>query len=483
METTTAAKRPKIVMAGATGFVGTQLRRALRTDYDLICLTRSTAGLKQNAKASPEEWRSCDLFSLLELENSLKGADYAIYLVHSMLPSARLMQGTFADLDLIMADNFARAAQLNGIKQILYLGGLIPDLEELSPHLASRLEVEEALGSGRTPVTALRAGLIVGPGGSSFRIVVNLVNRLPFMTLPGWTRTRTQPIAIQDVVRAFTIALGNPAYFNSHYDIGGPDIMTYREMLNRTAAVIGRKRVMLNVPFFSPRLSTLWVSLFGGASRSLVGPLVESLRHPMLAKPNPLQAALGPDVVAFEDSLRASLDDRGHLLPNPRDKIRPIDDQSIRQERRVRSVQRMTLPADKSACWVTEEYYRWLPKLVRPFLRCHYGEDGKLSLSLIFRKWRLIEFTHSPERSSEDRQLLYITGGFLAQTRSNRKGRIEFREMLDRRCVLAAIHDYTPTLPWLIYSKTQALFHLFVMSRFGRHLKRIDEGDDQIAAK
>jgi hypothetical protein len=132
---------------------------------------------------------------------------------------------------------------------------------------------------------------------------------------------------------------------------------------------------------------------------------------------------------------------------------------------------------------VTEEYYRWLPKLVRPFLRCHYGEDGKLSLSLIFRKWRLIEFTHSPERSSEDRQLLYITGGFLAQTRSNRKGRIEFREMLDRRCVLAAIHDYTPTLPWLIYSKTQALFHLFVMSRFGRHLKRIDEGNDQIAAK
>lgn len=469
-------------MAGATGFVGTQLRRALRDDFDIICLTRSTAGLKQESGSGPEEWRACDLFSLLELENSLKGADYAIYLVHSMLPSARLLQGSFADLDLIMADNFARAAQHNNLKQILYLGGIIPDIDDLSPHLASRLEVEEALGSGRTPVTSLRAGLIVGPGGSSFRIVVNLVNRLPFMTLPEWTRTRTQPIAIKDVTRAFRTALGNPEYFGKHYDIGGPDVMTYREMLDRTGKVLGRHRVMINVPLFSPRLSILWVSLFGGASRSLVAPLVESLRHEMVARPNPLQDQINPGILSYEDSLKASLDGKGHLLPNPRDKIRPIDNRDIKEARRVRSVQRMTLPARHSAEWVTEEYYRWLPRLVRPFLRCHYGTDNKLQLSFIFRKWLLIEFTFSPERSSEDRQLLYITGGFLAQTKNNRKGRIEFREMLDRRCVIAAIHDYTPKLPWYLYSKTQALFHLFVMRRFGRHLQRVDENAENTAS-
>lgn len=461
-------------MAGATGFVGTFLRRALRQEVNLVCLTRSTAGLQNPPDTANEHWRACDLFSLLELEEALAGADYAIYLVHSMLPSARLLQGSFADLDLIMADNFARAAQRGGVKQIIYLGGLIPETENLSPHLASRLEVEEALASGQTPFTGLRAGLIVGPGGSSFRIVVNLVNRLPFMTLPGWTRTQTQPIAIQDVVRAFQLVIGKPEAYRGYFDIGGPDVMSYREMLHRTAAVLGRRRVLLNVPFFSPRLSTLWVSLFGGASRSLVGPLVESLRHPMVARPNPLQAALQEQgVLSFETSLRASLDPKGRLLPNPRDGFRPLDEKLIREARRVRSVQRMELPPGKSARWVSEEYYRWLPRMVRPFLRCHTGPGGKLQLSLFLRRWLLIEFTHSPERSSPDRQLLYITGGLLARTRNNRKGRIEFREMLDRRCVLTAIHDYTPTLPWLLYSKTQALFHLLVMSRFGAHLKRV----------
>lgn len=469
--------RPTIVMAGATGFVGTRLRMALKKDYNLICLTRSAVSLEQQSRGSEEVWRACDLFSLLELEDALKGADYAIYLVHSMLPSARLMQGTFADLDLIMADNFARAAQHNGLKQILYLGGLIPEVEDLSPHLASRLEVEKALASGTTPVTTLRAGLIVGPGGSSFRIVVNLVNRLPFMTLPGWTRTRTQPIAVADVLRAFFLAIGNTAFYGNHYDIGGPDVMTYRDMLHRTARVLGRKPILLNVPFFSPRLSTLWVSLFGGASRALVGPLVESLRHPMIAEPNALQTALGEAFILFEDSLRASLDDQGRLLPNPRDRVRPMDDKLIRQSRRVRSVQRMNLPPHKTARWVMEEYYRWLPRVVRPFLRCHYQAGGKLSLSVISKRWRLIEFTKSLERSTEDRQLLYITGGLLAQTHNNRKGRIEFREILDRRCVLAAIHDYVPSLPWYLYSKTQALFHLYVMWRFKGHLKTIQDED------
>jgi uncharacterized protein YbjT (DUF2867 family) len=462
--------RPTVVMAGATGFVGGRLRAALRETCRLVCLTRSTARLTSSAGHPNEEWRYCDLFSLLELEQALSGADYAIYLVHSMMPSARLLQGTFSDLDLIMADNFARAARANQLRQIVYLGGLIPEMDTLSPHLASRLEVERALAAGGTPVTALRAGLIVGPGGSSLRIVVNLVRRLPVMLLPEWTLTRTQPIAIDDVVRAVRAVVGNDLYLNGHYDIGGPDVMTYREMLERTARIIGRRRLMLNVPFFTLRLSKLWVTLLGGASRYLVGPLVDSLRHPMVARDNPLQRHIAPRSTGFEEALRASLGRRGHLLPNPRDAYQPRDRHLIRRARRVRSVQRMPLPAGRDAAWVAREYFRWLPRALRPLIVYSEGRDGQSRFSLLHRRLVLIEFTWSNARSTADRVLLYITGGLLARTRDNSKGRMEFREMLDRDCVLVAIHDFTPRIPWYLYSETQARFHLWVMRRFGRHL-------------
>lgn len=465
-------EKPVLVMAGATGFVGTRLRQALREDFRLVCLTRSRAGLERQSANPREQWRQCDLFSLLELEQALAGADYAVYLVHSMMPSARLLQGSFQDLDLIMADNFARAARLNGIRQILYLGGLIPTMDDLSPHLASRLEVEQTLGSGGVPVTALRAGLIVGPGGSSFRIVVNLVKRLPVMILPEWTRTRTQPIAIDDILRAFREAAGNSAYFNNHYDLGGPDVMTYREMLGRTARILGKRRFLVNVPVFSAGLSKLWVAMLGGASRYLVGPLVDSLRHPMVATANPLQAEIEPGAVTFEAALRQSVDPAGSLLPNPRDAQRPSDNRSIRRARRVRSVQRMPLPFARDARWVAREYFSWLPKALAPLVRCIWENEDTVRIHLVAKKALLIEFTYSGERSSPDRQLFYITGGLLARTRNNRKGRIEFREILDRRCLLVAIHDFTPMLPWYLYSQTQARFHLWVMGRFRRYLSQ-----------
>lgn len=465
--------RPIVVIAGATGFVGSSLRRALAEDYRLIGLTRSSAQLEAHRDSAEIKWQRCDLFSLLELEAALVGVDYALYLVHSMLPSARLLQGDFADLDLIMADNFARAAQRAHVKQIVYLGGLIPTRYNLSKHLASRLEVEEALGSGKTPLTSLRASLIVGPGGSSLRIVVNLVRRLPVMLLPQWTRTQTQPIAIQDVVRAFQGCLGKEAFFGRNLDIGGPDVMTYRQMLEHTARALGRKRFFFNVPFFSAGLSKLWVTLLGGASRYLVGPLVDSLKHPMVAHANPLLEQLIPGAVTFQTALRNSLDARGRLRANPRDALRPGDDSAIRRARTVRSVQRLPLPPGHTAHSLAQEYYRWLPRLVRPFLKSESTPDGKLRLSFLRRRWLLIEFTYADYRSSENRQLFYITGGWLARARDNPKGRIEFREMLDRRCMLVAIHDFTPRLPWALYRHTQAIFHLWVMRRFGRYLEKL----------
>lgn len=472
----TEPDKPVVAIAGATGFVGRAVRLALVQDHTVVGLTRSPT------RASlPDEdgvlWRHCDLFSLVELETALEGVDYAIYLVHSMLPSARLVQADFVDLDLILADNFARAAEKNGVSQILYLGGIQPREGELSRHLRSRLEVEATLAARSCPVTALRAGLVVGPGGSSLSMLVNLVRRLPVMLLPKWADSKSAPIAIEDVVRAVRRCVGDPEAYGQAYEIGGPKNLTYREMLISTAEALGKHPPLIGLPVFSPALSRKWISMVSGAPDALVGPLIESLHHSMEPAENPLQNWLKKDGVPFEEALRKSIDAQGRPLPNPRRQIRPGDQNVLQQARTVRSVQRLPLPNNIRATWVAQEYMRWLPLFVWPFLNCRVeGQPPKPQTIRFFLRLTgvcLLELTYAPERSEVDRQLFRITGGWLARVSNHYKGRFEFREVLSGRALIAAIHDFRPRLPWMIYNWTQAMVHLVVMRGFGRHLARI----------
>jgi len=182
LTTPSADERTRVAIAGASGFVGRALLSALSPSHDVIALGRRASAEKTTPGL---EWRACDLFNLRDAERALAGADVAIYLVHSMMPSAQLTQGRFDDLDLICADNFARAAEANGVRHIIYLGGLLPSSgSSLSRHLESRFEVERTLASRGVPVTTLRAGLIIGAGGSSFDMMARLVGRLPFMLGP-----------------------------------------------------------------------------------------------------------------------------------------------------------------------------------------------------------------------------------------------------------------------------------------------------------
>ena len=472
--------RPTVAIAGASGFVGTALRRDLADDVDVVGLTRSPARAAQDDPGDPVEWRHCDLFSLLEVERALQGVDVAVYLVHSMLPSSRLTQGTFADLDLILADNFARAAERSGVRQIIYLSGLLPQTDgELSHHLRSRYEVEQTLASRGVPVTTLRTGLVVGPGGSSLKILVNLVRRLPAMVLPKWTQSNTQPIALQDVVRAIRLVLGRPDEFDGTFDVAGPEVMSYREMMERTAGVMDVDRRMLGIPLITPRLSTLWVSLVTGAPRALAGPLVASLKHDMVVRDNPVQRAIAPEALGFDAALALSLDDNNALLPDPRQSHRRRDDDTIREARLVRSVQRFDLPTGRSAEWAGREYMRWLNTFGGSFLGVDVLEsEGTYRARFFVRPLSkpVLELTHSPDRSEPDRALFYVTGGLLAQTGGTRpRARLEFREVLGGDCLLAAIHDFAPRLPWGLYRLTQAVAHLFVMHQFGRHLERLDD--------
>jgi uncharacterized protein YbjT (DUF2867 family) len=447
----------KILVSGASGFIGKSLVRMLlaETEHEIIALSR----YDRTSDHPRLKWIRCDLFSLKDLMNAMEGVDVAYYLVHSMLPSASLSQGTFYDYDLLLADNFRRAAESFKIKHIVYLGGMIPETENLSWHLKSRLEVEQALRGTNIPVTALRAGLIIGPEGSSFTILQRLTERLPMLVCPAWTQTLSQPIALQDVMRVMKRVLFDQTLQGKVFDIGGKEVISYQGLIQKTAAMIGKKRPLYSLNLIPLGLSRFWVSLITGVSRDLVYPLVLSLKHAMLENKKyawPFKEDISTDLdTALKLSLKQITDTKFKgYLPERKD---------------VRSIQRLVLPKGRDALWVAEEYFNWLPLFFWALIKIKI-EGDRCTFYVINERFKFLVLERNRERSSPDRQLLYIVGGLLVRVHT--RGRLEFREVLNRKYVLAAIHEFTPALPWFIYRYTQAILHLFVMNAFGRHLKK-----------
>lgn len=466
--------RPLVGIAGASGFVGSFLRSELGDAFRFRGLTRSPT-VADRGSDGVTEWKRCDLFSLPRVTEALEGCDYAFYLVHSMSPSSRLVQGNFADMDLLLADNFVRAAEAAGVRQIIYLGGLLPEDEsDLSPHLRSRWEVEKILRSRSVRVTALRAGLIFGPGGSSFTMLIRLVKRLPVMILPKWVQSRTHSIDIHDVVRAFRFCLEREEFSQGIFDLGGHEAMTYRALIQRTAACLGKRVRCVDFPFNAFTLSRRWVSLFGGVPSALVGPLLESLTHDLSARANPLLGELNKTAVPFEESLRSAVDESGNPLPNPRRDILQKDRPDIRKARLVRSVQRMPLPDGWDAGRVCEEYENWLTDRFAGALRVTQSESGIISFRWRWPALLLLRLVPTPySEGSARRRAYYIRGGILSRS-PDPPGRFEFRVFPSEGFLVAAIHGFEPSLPWWIYSMSQARIHLWVMRRFGRYLGLIE---------
>lgn len=177
---------------------------------------------------------SHDLFDLDEITEVMEGVDTAIYLVHSMMPNAKLTQANFEDMDALLADNFARAAKKQGVRHIVFMSGLIPNEDKLSAHLRSRLECEKILGSYGIPVSTLRVGLIIGAKGSSYPILKRLVERLPGMVLPSWAYNMIAPVSINDVINKLALLVERTPQHNESFDITGPEIMNYKELIQRT---------------------------------------------------------------------------------------------------------------------------------------------------------------------------------------------------------------------------------------------------------
>ena len=264
------------LVTGATGYVGGRLvPRLLEAGYTVRCMTRSRARLRDQPWADQVEVVEGDASDPDGVRAALDGADVAYYLIHSMLGGPR-----FEEADRAAAQTFAAAAAETGLRRLVYLGGLSPHDGPLSPHMRSRAEVGRILLDSGVPTVVLRAAVIIGSGSASFEMLRYLTERLPVMVTPRWVERRVQPIAVGDVLRYLVAAAGLPSEAAGEFDIGGPEVLTYRQMMGRYATVAGLShRVIVPVPVLTPRLSSHWVGLVTPVPGSLARPLIESLHH------------------------------------------------------------------------------------------------------------------------------------------------------------------------------------------------------------
>ncbi|MEM6675868.1 MAG: SDR family oxidoreductase [Planctomycetota bacterium] len=298
--------RPLLV-TGATGYIGGRLvPRLLERGYRVRCAVRSPRKLESRAWADHPnvEIVEADVDDIGALERAAEGCSAAYYLVHSMQAAGK----RYAQVDRRLASNFAEACARAGVERILYLGGLGETGPELSDHLSSRREVEEVLRAGSVPLTVFRAAMIIGSGSASFEILRYIVERLPLMVTPRWVRTRSQPIAVRNVLAYLIDALDVPETIGRTLDIGGPDIVTYHELMDAMAKARGlpRRRV-LTVPLLTPRLSSLWIHLVTPASHRIARPLTEGLKNEVVARSDAATRLMPQDLLSVEDAIAAAL--------------------------------------------------------------------------------------------------------------------------------------------------------------------------------
>jgi uncharacterized protein YbjT (DUF2867 family) len=263
-----------VLVTGATGYIGGRLvPRLLEAGHAVRCLARDPSRLEGRQWLGVDVVRG-DALDAASLERALEGIEAAYYLIHSLAGGEK----GFEERDRSAARAFGDAAQRAGVQQVIYLGGLGSPGENLSPHLRSRQETGRALREGGVPVTEFRAAVIVGSGSLSFEMIRNLTERLPVMITPRWLDTRCQPIAVRDVLAYLVLALGREDAFARVFEIGGPDVLTYGDMIRVYAEVRGLKRTLLRVPFLTPRLSSYWVDLVTPVPRAFARTLIEGLR-------------------------------------------------------------------------------------------------------------------------------------------------------------------------------------------------------------
>ncbi|MHA1904742.1 MAG: NAD(P)H-binding protein [Candidatus Thorarchaeota archaeon] len=303
-------KLQKILILGATGYVGSRLVLSLLSKgYKVKASWRSKEKMLSCTWATDSrvEPIRVDARNLESLTRAVEGCDAVYYLIHSMYSGSR-----FTKMETQIAENMVKASRDSDLQRIVYLGGLGKLGASLSPHLQSRMRVGRILQSGPVPLTIFKAAMLLGAGSASFEILRYLVERLPIMTTPKWVRTRTQPIAISNALEYLVRCLKEPETANRIYDIGGPRITTYEELMKiytQAAGLVGR--LVIPIPFLTPSLSSYWLKLVTPVPMPLARPLIESLRNETISENNEIKEIIPQKLLSYEEAFkRAILDPR-----------------------------------------------------------------------------------------------------------------------------------------------------------------------------
>ncbi len=287
----------RVAVVGATGTIGRPLVTALGSaGHQVTAISRSGSSV-----AGAYTVVAADASDSDAMRQALDGAEVVYHLVHS------LGQPDFEAIDRAAARAVAAGASAGGALQVIFLGGLGEEGADLSAHLRSRAETAAILVEGSVPVTTLRAAMIVGANSAAFETILALVDRLPVMLCPRWVSVETQPVALVDVVAALVVVCGRVQSFGTTYDVGGPEVMTYRAMMERTARIRGRKPLLIEVPVLTPWLSSLWLHLVTPVNAAVTRPLIEGLKIPTLAYDDSIWELTPGSRTGFDDAVRAAL--------------------------------------------------------------------------------------------------------------------------------------------------------------------------------
>ena len=302
----------RVLVTGATGFVGGRLVSALLGEgHTVTVLVRDVGAYRAEHPTDGVRIVEGDLLDPGSVEDAVD-VEAAYYLVRSMRAGS-----DFAERDRRAARNFERAASEAGVERVVYLGGLGEERDELSSHPRSRREVETILGRGEYALTTLRAAVIIGAGSTSFDMIRQLASRLPVMITPGWVRNDCQPIAIRDAISYLTGVLDAPETADGIYEIGGPEVLTYEKMMERTARLMGQRLTIFPVPVLTPRIFAYWVDLVTSVPKSVAHPLVLGLKNPLVVDDDSITDHVDVTPTTFEEAVRAALAEYGHAVERP----------------------------------------------------------------------------------------------------------------------------------------------------------------------